>query len=105
MSDAETNPTTSTNAERPLLIEFTADWCGHCEAFAPVFADVARELDERVNTIVVDTHAQPELATRYRVTSIPTTMLVVGGEAVLTVRGVRSRKKLKAAIEAAIART
>ncbi|TVQ21347.1 MAG: thioredoxin [Spirochaetaceae bacterium] len=102
MSDSEPNPNNSTQSAKPLLIEFTADWCGHCEAFAPVLADVARALGERVNTIVVDTYAQPDIAERYRVTSIPTCMLVVDGEAVLTVRGVRSRKKLKAAIESAL---
>ena len=87
---------------RPLLIEFTADWCGHCEVFAPVFHDVARALGDTVNTIVVDTQKQPDLAERYRVTSIPTTMLVVDGEPVMTLRGVRSRKKLKQAIERAL---
>lgn len=40
------------NDTRPLLLEFTAGWCGHCEVFSPVFDDVARELGSRVTTTV-----------------------------------------------------
>ena len=62
------------NSEKPVLIDFYADWCGPCQMVGPIVHEIAEELaDIKVGKINVD--EQPELAAAFRVQSIP--MLVV----------------------------
>lgn len=61
----------STVADGIVLIDFWAAWCGPCRQFAPVFEKVS-EANPDVTFAKVDTEAEPELASRYGITSIPT---------------------------------
>lgn len=82
------------------VIDFHATWCGPCKAMAPVFAQHAAQhaTPGRVAFASVDIDAVPDIAARYRVTSIPTFMFVKDGEAYEEVR-VASPPKLKTAVE------
>jgi len=59
----------------PLLVDFWAPWCGPCRTMAPQFENAARMLEPQVRLAKVDTEAEPALAARFAIRSIPTLVL------------------------------
>ncbi|MDH2387284.1 thioredoxin [Streptomyces sp. HNM0663] len=81
-------------ADLPVLVEFTADWCGPCRQLAPVLSAVAQEEAGRLKVVQLDTDANPETMTRYGVLSAPTLMVFRDGEPVWSRVGARPRRRL-----------
>ncbi len=80
-------------AEKPILVDFWAEWCGPCRMVSPLVDEIAEERDDvLVGKINVD--AQGELAMRFGVMSIPTLLVFKGGEIVNKAVGARPKAEL-----------
>ena len=83
----------------PVLALFTAGWCGSCEVFEPVFQDVVSHLGESVRPVIIDTDERPELAERFRITAVPTTLVIRDDASTTVSRGPLSRRRLLAELK------
>lgn len=86
------------NSDKNVLIDFFADWCGPCQRVSPVIDEIARENpDIKVGKINVD--EQPELASRFRVYTIPTLFVFKNGQIIEQAVGVQSKEHLLAMVK------
>ncbi|TVP57098.1 MAG: thioredoxin [Gemmatimonadales bacterium] len=70
------------SASRPVVVDFFATWCGPCQWILPTLESIRDEYSDRVDVVKVDVDAAPRLAERFRIASVPTVILFVGGEEV-----------------------
>lgn len=90
------------SSNRPVLVDFYADWCGPCKQMPAILKQVKDELREQVRIIKVDVDRNPQIATKYQIRSIPTLMLFKNGEAKWTGMGVRSANEIKMIVQTEI---
>jgi thioredoxin len=81
-------------SERPVLVEFTADWCPPCRQMGPVLSAVAAERGERLKVVQLDVDTSPTTTNAYRVLSMPTFIVFRGGEPVRSMVGSRPKRRL-----------
>jgi thioredoxin 1 len=81
-------------AEKPVLVDFWATWCGPCVAMAPVIDQVADEYEGKVKVGKLDVDSNPGSASRYQVRGIPTMLLFKNGQVVDQVVGAVGKSKL-----------
>jgi thioredoxin 1 len=69
------------SADVPVVVDFWAEWCGPCKMIAPVLEELAKEHEGKLRIAKVDVDANPDLAMRFNVMSIPTLLVFAGGTA------------------------
>ena len=96
---ASTKQTTSfkdlINSEEPVLIDFYADWCGPCKAFAPILDELKQEMANEVRVVKIDVDANQAIAQKLGVRSIPTVMIFQKGELKWRAQGLQSLSTLQ----------
>lgn len=78
----------------PVLVDFTATWCGPCKALAPIVEKVAEDFAGKVKVGKLDIDANAEMTKKYGVRSVPTVLVFKGGEKVGQYVGLTSREKI-----------
>ncbi|QEV20347.1 thioredoxin [Streptomyces alboniger] len=96
VTDADFEGEVLREPDRPVLVEFTADWCGPCRQLAPVLSELAREEADRLKIVQLDVDRSPKTAIAYKVLSAPTMIVFKGGEPVKQMVGARAKRKLLA---------
>ena len=84
---------------KPVLVDFYADWCGPCQMMAPVLKEVAEEFGEQVTIIKVDVDKNQPVARRFGVRSIPNLILFKNGEIKASKAGVLTKRDLRQMIQ------
>ena len=82
----------------PVLVDFWAPWCGPCRLIAPTIEALSSDFSGKVRVGKVNTDNNPQTASEYGISSIPTVLLFKGGEIVEKFVGVASKDKLATAI-------
>ena len=92
------------DSEKPVLVDFYADWCGPCKMVSPAIQRLAVENKGRFLTVKIDTDRKQALARQYEITGIPTIMLFHKGQVLMRLSGAYPYAKLKEEIEKAMPR-
>jgi thioredoxin 1 len=81
-------------SDAPVLVDFTATWCGPCKALAPIVAQIADELVGKVKVGKLDIDESPLTASKYGVRGVPTLMVFKGGERSAQHVGLTTKQKI-----------
>ena len=81
-------------SEKPVLVDFYADWCGPCNAMAPVIEELATELDGKAKVGKINVDENSDIAVEYNVMSIPTLIIFKNGKEEKRLVGLRDKEEL-----------
>ena len=82
------------NSEKPVLVDFFAEWCGPCKTMAPILKDVKTQMQDNATIIKIDVDKNPEVASIYQIRSVPTLIMFKKGKPVWKQSGVVPTQEL-----------
>ena len=90
------------SADKPVLVDFWAEWCGPCRMIAPALEELSSELGDRVTIVKLNIDENPEAPSKYGVRGIPTMILFKDGQPAATKVGAEPKSRIQAWLENAL---
>ena len=81
-------------SDKPVVVDYWAEWCGPCRMVAPVLEEIATEHADKINVVKINIDDNPQVAQRYQILQIPTLNVFSGGEVVKQVIGAKPKSAL-----------
>ncbi len=84
---------------KPVLVDFSAEWCGPCKMMAPILKDVAQKIGDKARIIKIDVDRNPSVAQKYQIMSVPTLIIFKNGQIQSRQSGVMQTDELVSMLE------